>query len=601
MLTLNDTAVDDNLAVFVMELYAEGNNLIANSRFDSSSSTGWTLNGDWLCQNNRLECTYSASAGATAQYEIAATTSESTYVLEYEVIAVNGTITFELEGAFASNIIGANLTIPQTVGKHSVRIVADGGTTVGLGTGAMGAGDYIYVDNIKIRLEEDVIRISTRDIVLASPSTTFDGQVMSFNSLSDVDGYIDVEASGGIGAVTGYSFKLKRYASNTRTSDFFNEFFPAYNGGQIVARKILFGIVWDSGSPDYADITWLMRGKVIDYSYEPRSINIIVLQSTEIEPIKEAPYYTIQKDFNNFVSYFTNAPDENYGEVLPIVYGDFNVYADDQALFRPRLFPVICVEKHKLTYVAGYHKFQTENMSSGGASVMYQYLDDLDTYMTLLCVNGSSTNDFFSLSCTHYDTLNSSDNIILGTINIHPILAGSRNDHTDYANIIDEDNSTTATSTYDGGYDEISVKIKGGGSSPGVLSRAANSILLLAYITDATLPGTLQTGMNYYNPEYDSGTGGDGSGDTLTWASGVELETYDLSADFTGRDVSDEPWRWDELMGLEYWIRAQSGYAITIRDLWLRVTNIVVNDPRLVRPRTSGRGSRERLRNRGGR
>jgi len=232
---------------------------------------------------------------------------------------------------------------------------------------------------------------------------------------------------------------------------------------------------------------------------------------------------------------------------------------------------------------------------------MYQYLDDLDTYMTLLCVNGSSTNDFFSLSCTHYDTLNSSDNIILGTINIHPILAGSRNDHTDYANIIDEDNSTTATSTYDGGYDEISVKIKGGGSSPGVLSRAANSILLLAYITDATLPGTLQTGMNYYNPEYDSGTGGDGSGDTLTWASGVELETYDLSADFTGRDVSDEPWRWDELMGLEYWIRAQSGYAITIRDLWLRVTNIVVNDPRLVRPRTSGRGSRERLRNRGGR
>ena len=601
MLTLNDTAVDDNLAVFVMELYAEGNNLIANSRFDSSSSTGWTLNGDWLCQNNRLECTYSASAGATAQYEIAATTSGSTYVLEYEVIAVNGTITFELEGAFASNIIGANLTIPQTVGKHSVRIVADGGTTVGLGTGAMGAGDYIYVDNIKIRLEEDVIRISTRDIVLASPSTTFDGQVMSFNSLSDVDGYIDVEASGGIGAVTGYSFKLKRYASNTRTSDFFNEFFPAYNGGQIVARKILFGIVWDSGSPDYADITWLMRGKVIDYSYEPRSINIIVLQSTEIEPIKEAPYYTIQKDFNNFVSYFTNAPDENYGEVLPIVYGDFNVYADDQALFRPRLFPVICVEKHKLTYVAGYHKFQTENMSSGGASVMYQYLDDLDTYMTLLCVNGSSTNDFFSLSCTHYDTLNSSDNIILGTINIHPILAGSRNDHTDYANIIDEDNSTTATSTYDGGYDEISVKIKGGGSSPGVLSRAANSILLLAYITDATLPGTLQTGMNYYNPEYDSGTGGDGSGDTLTWASGVELETYDLSADFTGRDVSDEPWRWDELMGLEYWIRAQSGYAITIRDLWLRVTNIVVNDPRLVRPRTSGRGSRERLRNRGGR
>ncbi len=78
MLTLNDTAVDDNLAVFLLEINCEGSNLIANSRFDGSSSTGWTLNGNWLCQNNRLECTWVDSAGATAQYSVSATTSGAT-------------------------------------------------------------------------------------------------------------------------------------------------------------------------------------------------------------------------------------------------------------------------------------------------------------------------------------------------------------------------------------------------------------------------------------------------------------------------------------------------------------------------------------------
>lgn len=607
-LTLNDTTADDNLAVFLMEMKVEGNNQVGNSGFNSSSSTGWTTNNNWLIQNNQLEYTYVDEPGnASTQYTIAATTNGAVYVLEYEVIAISATtFTFECEGDQGANIITGDLTLPQTLGKHSVRIVADGGTVLGFKLGDGAAGDSIFLDDIKIRKEVDVIRIATRGITMSG--NVFDGISIQYNQISNLDAYIDAESSGGLGAITGYSFKLKRHSTNSRVADFFNEYFPAYSGGQVVAREILFGVVWDTGTPAYADITWLMRGKVIDYSYEPRAINLIVLQSTEIEAIKEAPYYSIQKDFNNFISYFPNAPEENYGRALPIVYGDFSTYNDAQSLFEPRLFPIMCVEKHKLTYLAGSHEFETENMSSGGASVMYQYLDDLDTYMTLVCANGSSTNNSLGLIATHYDTLNSSDNVIVGTVNIRPTLPGSVNNVSDYANAIDGDTSTVVTIVNGGAYRDtkLSLKIKGGGSPPGTLSRSANSVILnFAINREDPVDAGVTVDATYYNIEFDSGAGGYGNDHGFTWTTGVEFKQADISSEFSARSsLIDAPWRWDELMGLEcvlfpVWDGATS-FTIDISSIWLRITNIIVNDPRLSRPRPSDpTGTRDRLRNRG--
>ena len=198
--------------------------------------------------------------------------------------------------------------------------------------------------------------------------------------------------------------------------------------------------------------------------------------------------------------------------------------------------------------------------------------------MGMSCDNGSGINNDIKAYVTNYDTLNSADDIIIGTINIHPVLAGTRNDEANYINAVDDDDSTTIqiNST-----NELAVKIKGSGATPGILSRAANSIELKAYITNATA-GIHQIAINYFNNEYNSGVGSTGSGQVFTYTSGTELKTYDLSYDFTGRDVSDEPWRWEELLGLEYYIRAQTSFNITVRDFWLRITNIIVNDPRVI-------------------
>jgi len=594
-LTLNQTPGNDNEAIFLLKIAAEGNNIISNSGF--ADNTDWSEGGNWVIGSGVATYTYADTASENLNQTVEAAAAVE-YVLEYTVTAKaeGDGFGFYLRGG-ASLFAALTIELDQTIGKHTMVFTGNATETVfGLGVSGMSAGDSISIDNVKVRKKEDPIYLSTRDISL-SP-LTFDGKVISWNVLGDVTQYVDVETSGGIGSVTGYSFSIARHTLNTRTSSFFNEFFPAYDGGVIIARDVQLGIVWNTGSPDATDITWLYRGRVIDYAMQPRQLDLVILQTTEFDA-RELPYYSIQKDSDNGVSYFTNAPDENYGYSLPIVYGDFSTYRDDQSLFKPKLFPLIAVDKTLLRYIAASHFLDLNDLSSGGSSIMWKYVDGLDTYMRMTCVNGSSINSLIRAYVTHYDTLISSDNVVIGVINIHPELPGSRNDKTDFFDAVDDDNTTTVVSTYDGGYDELAVKIKGGGSPPGVLSREAGSVNLNAYITDATLPGTLQIGMLYHNPEYDSGTGGDGTGDTKTWASGVELETYDLSADFAGRDASGEPWRWDELMGLEYIIRAQSGDAITVRDLWLQITNIIVNDFRPIR--RTGTGARTGRNNTGGR
>ena len=588
MLVLNDVAANDNLAVFVMELYAEGNNLVSNSRFDSSSSTGWTLNGDWLCQNNQLEYIWVDDAGtASAQITVSATTSGATYVLEYEVTALSGTFTFECEGDQGANIITGDLTIPQTLGKHSVRIVGDGGTVLGFKlVDATDAGDYIHIDNIKLRKEEDVIRISTRDISLTdgAGSIDFDGQVMSFNSLSDVDGYIDAEASGGIGAITGYNFKLKRYATNTRTSDFFNEFFPAYNGGQIVARKILFGVVWNSGTPAYTDITWLMRGKVIIYEYEPRAIYIMVLQSTEIEPVKEAPYYIIQKDFNNFVSYFTNAPDENYGVTIPIVYGIHDVgtslAAGDAVAGLVTYSPGIIIDYEKNSILIASHK--CESIAAVSTLSAYKFIAGLNSYMGLTSGSDATVNNYLN---SYYSVTDTNDDII-GSMIIPLKAQSSYSGVGSLFNVIDNDTTNYKTlvdaTTGGGTTNRLALSVGGSASTTevGWLSVTDSQVVLTWRIASDDAGNrdyTLGVNNLAYGspPNLDTVTTG-----TITSGASPTEKTHSFGASTDMKKDAIIPWTIEEVCDLEYYIindDTTAGDDIRVYYVTLKLSNIKVS------------------------
>ena len=175
--------------------------------------------------------------------------------------------------------------------------------------------DTIWV--IKINTSTPIY-ISTRDLAL---DTTFDGKALSFDSpIGNISFNSSIKEGGGTGSVTSFGFSISRYVDNTSLDGFFNEFYPATSGVYLSSQIVQLGVCWVGADAD-SDITWLFRGRIVDCQYEQRRLNITVFQESEITN-KEVPYYSVQKDFDNGISYYTDAPEDTYGKTIPIVYGD---------------------------------------------------------------------------------------------------------------------------------------------------------------------------------------------------------------------------------------------------------------------------------------
>ena len=595
MLTLNQSPGNNSDSIWVLRLRGESKNLLLNGGFDDASV--WVATGGWTI------------AGGTAEYIeplVPPITNDLTqtidpisavqYVFEYEVIACNNdAIVMNLEGG-GDNIISTSLELDKTLGKHSIILQAVASKTkCRISFSSISSGDSIELDNLALRIYDNIIHIATRDINL---DNHYEGSIINRdNCLTNIEFNSTIEGGGGAGSVTSYNLTISRYVDNADLTDFFNAFFPAVDGGRIVGRIIDLGIVWAGATTD-DEITWLFRGRIIDYLYEQRRMTFTIFQESELTN-KEIPYYSVQKNNDNGVSYFTNAPIENYGIILPIVYGDFTKYIDEHLLFKPNLFPIVCVEKYHLQYICATHKFYDEEFSTGGgtASFMYQYVDGIKTYMGMSCENGSATNNYAIAFVTNFDTLDSNDNVILGTINVQPQIPASKNAKSNCANIIDDLTSTDLTLA---SLERVAFKIDGSGGDVGSLSRQNGSVEIIFVVTNVVGGATLQVGASYYNKEFNSGTGGDGFGDTFTWVAGDTYFTYDLSSDFTSRDITDEPWTLADLCSLEYWVQAQPGNSVTIQNLWMRITNIIVSDVRKYRG-SNGSGRIQEIRTGGGR
>lgn len=432
-----------------------------------------------------------------------------------------------------------------------------------------------------VKIESDTpIYLSNYLDGITLSSVLYDGAPLVKNSLQDNGKSIDPSMGGRIGNIQAFQLQIARYQTNTELNEFFNDLFPATGKQYLVARPISIGFCWEGADGTGGnDVTWFFYGYIDEYSYNADTITLLCLEYAELENI-ELPYYKVQKENDNGVSYFLNAPEENYGFSLPIVYGDFTIYRDSYLLFRPILFPIICIDKRYQRYACASHKFYDEEFSTGGgtASFAFQYVSGLKTYMTLICGNGSATNNNYIAYVTHFDSLTSTDNLIYGTINIRPTLIGSINESDDCLNIVDDDNSNTAVSDSTGGDRQyISMKIDGN-ANPGLLSRQAGSILLYYTVSDGTVDMDIVVG--YWNNEFNSGVGGFDGTVHVHYTGGDMTGKYDMSSDFGARDVIDSPWTWDELCNLEYYVAAETVDTITFKTLWLRITNIIVSDIR---------------------
>jgi len=430
VLTLNQTPSTDNKAIFLMRIAAEGNNIISDSSFDDGCGSSWTCGGDWTIASGVATYTYSTTAAEDLNQTVTAATGVE-YILEYEVTAITivDGFNFYLRGGASGTLFSSqDILLDKSLGKHSIVFLGDsgGGTTFRIGLTLMSAGETISIDNVKVRIKDDAILISTRDITLSG--NVFSGSIASFNSISDLSQYADVVSGGGIGAITGYSFRITRHSTSSRVSDFFNDFFPAYDGGMIMAREVQLGVVWsDVGTPAYTDVTWLFKGRVIDYSADPRSINIIVIQASEIDS-REIPYYSVQKDFDNKISYFPSAPEENYGAILPICYGQHD--ESNYLTTYDSLAPTILVDNAKGTFVVASHKTDTTLVA------VHKYIASGNTYQQITNSNALATNNDI---ISQYALTNASGANSLGDMFVRMLALGANSDIDAINNVTDFD------------------------------------------------------------------------------------------------------------------------------------------------------------------
>ena len=227
----------------------------------------------------------------------------------------------------------------------------------------------------------------------------FDGKVILQDSLSAITKDIDVVNGGSIGQVGNFSLGIARYNSYSGVSNFHEDFYPATNKPLLTSKTIEVGVVW-SGATTLSQITWLDYYCMEDYQYNDTQMFLTCIAYDELTSV-ELPYYTIQNDSDNGISYYTESDEDTKGQIVPIIYG--NALAGiDIINNKTTEFPVIQIGKTK-KYIAASHVCY--NVNGAYQFSLSKYLPSVKRYSSLGNGGLNITNTRDGLKFSHSPTV----------------------------------------------------------------------------------------------------------------------------------------------------------------------------------------------------
>jgi hypothetical protein len=432
--------------------------------------------------------------------------------------------------------------------------------------------DAIWI--IKITTDNYTYKFATDSITL--DSNLFDGAVIFKDSFSDVEKTVNMTGGGSLGQVGNFSFGISRYAGNSLVDGFFNEFYPKTSGEYLSGRLVEVGIVW-RGATTEAEITWLEQHIIYGYVYNPNVIFIDCIEIAEIEAV-ELPYYSVQKDLDNGVSYFEDAPKDNYGATIPIVYGSFNIREREKKEFA--LSPCLLVDKVLSKFIVSSHPFKTTSLSlvtTDEYSVLL-YVSELDNYLTLYKTGAGDTTA--SNAIIHTVTMQNALSIIYGAILIPFEAVSSYSDIQDLGNVLDYDPDTYTE--IDAG--EIAAfRINEGDISTNFGALGVDNVeavIGIGFRVSSNDANDRDYIVNYRNLTLDTPASGAGVTFSHTTGTTPAIKAWDFSTDTTGKKDTVLPWELSELLNLEFFIsneEATPGDLIRIHQGYILLARIVVN------------------------
>lgn len=240
---------------------------------------------------------------------------------------------------------------------------------------------------VRINLDTEYMYFSDTVDQITLSGIAFDGKVISKNSISEATKDVDVTSGGTIGQVGNWNLSLARYTSynngTTTFDDFFNDFAPATSKPLLTSKTVDVGVVW-TGATTTAEITWLYQFYIESYDWTTYSLNLGCIEYDELVAT-QLPYYVVQKENDNGISYFPDAPDANYGLPIPLMFGDFAYTALEYEMYR--LAPTV--------QISGGYKFIASSHICKyvePASYLFEYLNPIKTVMRLSSASGTNIN-----------------------------------------------------------------------------------------------------------------------------------------------------------------------------------------------------------------
>ena len=442
---------------------------------------------------------------------------------------------------------------------------------------------------VRITDGTNTYRLATEAITLST--NAYDGDALSINSsrfsFNEFGKRINIVEGGTVGEISSVTFSFKRNASNSLLADFFNEFYPATSGKNLIAQKVEVGIIW-RGSTDEDEVTWLYAYGVNNYSYDQSNINLTCSEFAEFENIM-LPFYEVQKDYDNGISYTKAVEDDAYGQPIPIVYGSLatTTFGEGSAI----LAPTVLFDKTKATVKIASHECKEtvkgNYTAPGNYYIIFKSIGEGSAYLQIYTTDGSEVNDFSGCSTTLQNTAQ----IILGYARIPFTGLGGLSDVDDVIDATDGDNATYTDLDCDGTGDfRMSLKINGNISSSdvGVLSRANDNDINAIWLLSTAGGATRNIRMYFYNSDNSPDNIGMQSATTIASATAIEKSGSGFARTEIGKTGYPVPvgagiilpYTIEELVNYEYVLENENttpGEKVRVHGGYLLLQNILVS------------------------
>ena len=444
---------------------------------------------------------------------------------------------------------------------------------------AMTAGnDNAAIWVVKIFDGTNTYRFASKAITLSS--NLYDGNALSRvnnqNSLDMFGRQIDLINDGVLGENIQVTFSIKNNASNSLIDGFQDEFYPATSGKIIIMQEVSIGVVWE-GATTEAEITWLENLGCVDFSNDHSNIYLACtdISDKELFPL---PYYKVQNEYDNKISYFPNAGENNIGALIPIVYGDFTIQNRAQRIFN--LSPCVLVDPTSDKFIIASHEFETTSLSLVEASqyALFSYLDGFKTFIRLSRASGTTAVN----TIVHTISMQSTGGIVYGDIIIPFSSSGAYNIKT-VENIIDQDDTTYLQLDDTEETDLKLVDFDGGNLDLYQLRNFdAYCPIEITFRLSSDNANDRYYLINYWNTRVgaDPGTAGGNTGSFLLNTGATITEyNYDMKSDNTAKN-GGLPWTLKELAEIEFTLQNVSGTAgqyLRVYGGYLKINTIQMN------------------------